>query len=177
MNKSLPSIPEALSAGWPSLVWECRGDISDYNNYESQDTLPTIAEVQQVRTDLVRTCVIDSLSETCEQYIMAGFVSSALGTPHFYDAELADQINLMGGFLITLTGAGIPYAVRNINTGLKEYREHTQAQMTQVLADGAQWKLYYLNLFHQKRNYITSIPHSDTAVDEIVAVTWDSVEE
>lgn len=177
MTKSLPTLVDALSKHYPEISWYANGDPNVYDNIVTEDsTLPDEQELRTVWFEMVKQTAVECLSEQVESMIMAGFVSEAIGEPRFYDADIVDQINLIGALLITSTGASMPYASRSVATGVKEYIIHSPEQMAGVLNDAAQWKLYHLMRFDAKRQYIFAIPYSETAVDEVQAVTWWTTE-
>lgn len=80
---------------------------------------------------------IEQLNTACAGYIVGGFESSALGTAHFYDSALEDQLNLAG---VAALGVDLPYRCRD-SAGVKDFLPHTAAQLKQVAADGVQFKL------------------------------------
>jgi len=166
----------AIGMAFPGVSVSCSGDPTVYANLVSSQQLPTEAEIIESWTGVVRNQRITELSELCEQFIMAGFISEAMGQPYFYDSEIVDQINLIGAYMMTHAGMAVPYAARNMSTGVKEYYVHDGQQMTQVLTDGALWKLFYLNKFHNKRQYLLSLTYPENSIEDIMAVTWDSVE-
>lgn len=110
---------------------------------------------------LVRTAGINN---ACAAEITGGFVSSALGTPHTYDSEETDQLNLIGAASM---GVDIPYKCADAS-GIKDFRLHTPAQLKQVLADGATVKLTAL----QKAAVLKAQVAAAGTVDEVEAVGW-----
>ena len=124
--------------------------------------------------EIVKANRIAELSEQCEAAIMSGFESAALGTTYIYDSETVDQINLIGAVSSTAPspiepmGYTIYYACRNKDTGVKEYHPHSHFQLRQILADGAQVKLGYLQVFYFKRIEIENC----TTVADVEAIVW-----
>ena len=170
---TIPTLVDALAHKWPNIKWTAAGDPNVYSNILSSDTLPTEAEIVAVRVDLVKSHVIDELSAQCEASIENGFISDALGTPHYYDSQIVDQINLIGAYIMSsASGQPMPYATRDLETMVKHYVPHSPEQMSKVLADGTAWKLQHLTKFHMKRAYVNGL--SD--ITAILAVTWDSIE-
>lgn len=90
---------------------------------------PTLAESKTAKNA--------EINAACEAAIVGGFASSALGSPHTYDSELEDQLNLIGAVGL---GTDLPYRCADA-VGVKEFRLHTAAQLKQVAADGAAIKL------------------------------------
>lgn len=154
----------------PPRLWSYPGGPTIY--------IPTDQEIDQHPTYLLETKIskINELSLACKNDIISGFESSALGTPHIYDSEEVDQLNLVGSVATTAptpdtpAGYSIYYAVRDVNTNEKSYQLHTHGQLRQVLADGAQRKLFLLQKFATKR----AIVEAQTTVSGVNAITWDS---
>jgi hypothetical protein len=107
----------------------------------------SITDINSIPLDDLKTLKINQLSYLCNQAILAGFNSSALGTSHFYDFEYEDQqninamLNLIGNNMatepITWKASGVP-------------TDHTIAQFKTLCADafvfknskiGAYWTL------------------------------------
>lgn len=80
---------------------------------------------------------IEAINASCRAQIVGGFSSAALGAPHTYDSEEADQLNLIGAIALN---SDLPYRCTDA-AGLKDFRPHTAAQLKQVAADGAAVKL------------------------------------
>lgn len=136
---------------------------------EELDTNPSLVAVAKAER-------IAKLSQDCALDIMSGFTSDALGALHIYDSEEVDQLNLIGSVSTTAptpdapTGYTIYYAVRNVETQIKSYELHTHFQLRQVLADGAQVKLFKLQKFAVKR----AIVEMQSTVSGVEAITWES---
>lgn len=80
---------------------------------------------------------IEEINACCRAKIVGGFSSAALGAPHTYDSEEADQLNLIGAIALN---SDLPYRCTDA-AGVKDFRPHTAAQLKQVAADGAAVKL------------------------------------
>ncbi|AXR68224.1 DUF4376 domain-containing protein [Leptospira mayottensis] len=106
-----------------------------------------IVDVVQKKNSLIK--LVNSI---CESKIIAGFVSSALGTPHFYTSDRDDQLNLVG--LVSLNSS-VSYKCTDQN-GVKEYRNHTANQIKQVLSDGAIRKTLLLQKYTSLKSEIQS---------------------
>ncbi|ULG94345.1 hypothetical protein FH584_17815 [Leptospira interrogans] len=123
-----------------------------------------IIDLIQKKDSLIK--LVDSI---CESKIIAGFVSNALGTPHFYGSDRDDQLNLVG--LVSLN-ASVSCKCTNEN-GIKDYRNHTANQIKQVLSDGAIRKTLLL----QKAASLEVLLQSIETVDELdkvnIASGWD----
>ncbi|WP_061244850.1 hypothetical protein [Leptospira noguchii] len=121
-----------------------------------------IVDIDQKRDSLIK--LVNSI---CESKIISGFVSSALGTPHFYNSDRDDQLNLVG-----LVSLNIPVLYKCTDEdGVKEYRNHSANQIKQVLGDGAIRKTLLL----QKAASLKSVIQSIETVDELDNVNITSV--
>lgn len=160
----------------PGVEVYCTGDPTDYDNIIWSDPLNklTKAELDASILTLTKRNKILELSKECENVIIAGFTSSALGIEKIYDSEEVDQINLIGSVSTTTptpaepTGYTIYYACRDPETNIKSYIEHTHYQLRQVMADGATFKLVQLQRFNTLRNQVNEA----TTVEDIEAIIW-----
>lgn len=170
---------DAIGEFYPELQVSCFGDPDNYGDLVSEDSqsLPSESELRGRILQGRKTAKIAELSALCARYIMDGFVSTALGSPHKYDAEDVDQINILGALAATgprpdyPDGSSMPYAVRPVVDGVyqpKLYTLHTHAQLKQVVADGAAYKLTCLQHFNELRNDVAAA----TTLQEIDAVVW-----
>jgi len=121
---------------------------------------PTLDELKASKTSEINT--------SCSKAITSGFTSSALGTPHTYQSDQTDQLNLIG---VVAAGTddyfkcGVTDANGNITWN---YELHTIAQLQQVLADGKAHKQALL----QKANTLKVQVASATTVAEVEAIVW-----
>jgi len=121
---------------------------------------PTLAELKTTKTS--------KINSACSKAITSGFTSSALGTPHIYQSEQTDQLNLIG---VVTAGTddyfkcGVTDANGNITWN---YEMHTIAQLQQVLTDGKVHKQTLL----QKANTLKVQVASDTTIAEVEAIVW-----
>jgi len=156
---------EAIGACFPNVGVVCIGDPTNYANltWETGDPIPTQAAIEAAFLEVAKKKRIVELSHDCEQAIISGFVSSALGTPHMYDSEVVDQLNLAGSLVNVFptvenpNGGAEDYAARPVVDGVvqpKVYINHTFSQLKQVVADGVAFKLNLLKQFNTKRDYI-----------------------
>jgi len=150
----------------------------EYVSYSYNDEL-LMTEIVNNLTNMytMRKDAVACISQKCENTIISGFKSNSLGSLHIYDSEMVDQINLVGSVIATSPippafPDGFPqyYATRDAASNVKTYELHTHAQLRRVLQDGAYFKLYILQVFHQKRIMIENA----TSREEILAITWDS---
>ena len=100
------------------------------------------------------------INQAAQDAIIAGFDSSALGAPYRYESDQFDQLNLIGAAQL---GIGITYRCVRLADGVEDYFAHTNAQLQQVLADGATRKLSLLQQAKAGRDSV------DAAADETAA--------
>lgn len=94
----------------------------------------------------------------------AGFLSSALGSPHGYPSTIEAQLDLIG---TVVRGKPSPFACVDGN-GVRAARNHTYPQIQQVLEDGAAHKLaLYTNL----QTKLAAVGAATTVAD-VLAVNW-----
>ena len=111
---------------------------------------------------------ISEINGKCKQEIEAGVASSALGSEHIYQSEPVDQINLMGVVLAgqdSLFKCGVKDDKGNITWS---YKQHTIAQLQQVLQDG---KVHKQGLL-QKANTLKTQVANATTVKDVEAIVW-----
>ena len=119
-----------------------------------------LADAKQKKTD--------EINDAAETEIVSGVVSDALGSPHTYDTELEDQINLLGTERkAALTGQPQPYKCAG-EDGIKAFRMHTPEQLQQVLDDGAAMKLTIL----QKAATLKLQAAAATTEAELALIVW-----
>lgn len=111
-----------------------------------------ILDLIQKKDSLIR--LVNSI---CESKITAGFVSSALGAPHFYNSDRDDQLNLVG--LVSLNTSVLHKCTDE--DGIKEERKHTFDQIKQVLGDGVARKTFLLQRCASLKAIIQSIERVD----------------
>lgn len=131
-------------------------------------SIATVEEVATYETSKAKSSKLIELEQACENQIISGFASSALGTEHWYKSELTDQMNLIGAASI---GADFPYksGVKNANGIITyDWMIHTAAQIKQVMSDGAAYKLQLL----QKLTMLKA--NAEAAIDQsaLDAVVW-----
>ena len=171
----------AIGKFFPTIGVECIGDPNNFWNivWISGDAMPTIFEVDEKIFEDTKKNKIIELSNFCENDIISGFTSDALGYSCIYDSEQVDQLNITGVLtMISPTpaapmGYGSPYAVRPIIDGViqpKEYINHTYFQLRKALTDGGMYKLTKLQQFNYKRDLV----NASKTVSEIELITWNS---
>src|ERR1035437_8821359 len=90
-----------LGLFYPNVFAVCRGDSTSYSDIEveSGDPLPPQSELDQKIFQHYQVTNITALSTICEEVIMAGFTSNALGSIFAYASQTLDQINLIGSII------------------------------------------------------------------------------
>lgn len=174
----------SLGISYPNVAAVCFGDPTVYANiqWEGEGPFPTEEEMKAEFLLRLKETKVAELSLACQDEIIGGFQSSALGEPAIYDSEQVDQLNLIGAATATGPITGMPdgfqgpYAVRQIVNGVvqpKQYLMHSYSQLREVLLDGFNFKLVRLQKFNNKRDYVNNV---SVTVSDVNAVTWNSVE-
>lgn len=109
------------------------------------------------------------VNAACEATITAGFLSSALGTPHRYSSQLDDQLNLTGAIL---RGLEMPYACRD-EQGVRAFRLHTAEQLRQVGDDFTLHKLQLLQHANELKQQLDLALAADD-LEAMQAITWEA---
>ena len=169
-------IPLVLKYHYPTAIWG--GSAADYSKLNWKDTTipkPTEAELlslwSTLEVQLRKTERIKELASEAEAQIVAGFWSSALGTPKFYTAGYDDQLNLIG---VRADNTDTYFSCKNLPTDIqKTYYLHTAAMIQQVFADGKNFKLMVLQQFNNLKDQILS-PTTDT-IAKINSIVWTPV--
>lgn len=85
--------------------------------------------------DLMNSRMVERRRIT-EREIEAGFLSSALGAPHFYPSKKIDQqninANVVSSLLDDVTGEWVTLQICRDASGVWDYRAHTAAQIQHV---------------------------------------------
>lgn len=126
-----------------SLGDEVRVDFAPEATQEQQDLV--LGSLSDLILAAQKKCKISELSEQCQASIFNGFTSEALGSPYLYEGGYEDQINIS-----TLGTAGMdsPLTCIDPETGIKEPRLHTAAQLHQVFLDGAAFKVQQIQKYY-----------------------------
>ncbi|WP_017863769.1 hypothetical protein [Leptospira santarosai] len=117
-----------------------------------------VIDVIQKKDSLIR--LVNSI---CEQKIVSGFASTALGTPHFYSSDRDDQLNLRD---LVLLGAPVLYKCAD-RDGVRKYRNHTAEQIKRVFVDGVVRRTFLLQTCASLKAAIEAV---DSKLDAIKAV-------
>lgn len=112
----------------------------------------------------VKIAKLADLSLACKTAIEGGFTSSALGTVNTYDSAIEDQVNLAGAAAL---GAASMWRCANAQ-GVKVFVQHTAAQLKQVAADGAAFKLAKLQAIDTLRGQVNSA----ITIAAVNAIVW-----
>lgn len=105
------------------------------------------------------------LNSACNAAILAGFESSALGAPHFYDFDYEAQINL-AGMLNAIANAMITGSISWKASGVPT--DHTIDQFKQLYADGLAFK----NAQIQRYWALKAQVNAAATIAEVEAVVW-----
>ena len=108
------------------------------------------------------------LESNAQNTIQAGFVSSALGTPHLYDGNLEDQLNLLGTAMVSSSTSEPKFYACWNELGEKGYRLHSPSEISKVVSDGADFKLMALYHFALLKDQVNAA----TIKEEVEAITW-----
>ncbi|WP_104628689.1 hypothetical protein [Helicobacter bizzozeronii] len=102
---------------------------------------------QREKAQQIQLC-LRQINRVIQELLARGFVSAALGSPHRYDLNTEDQINLQA-----LISAGIDaeFRCKEPEADFKTYKKHTKAQLKKVFADGLAYKARVLNFFGKEK--------------------------
>ena len=158
-----------ISTYYPGTQCSTSSSIDDYDSIQwVSDPIPK-EDLDLIYLVQIKTEKIIELSVDAEGEIINGFVSSALGSPYWYDSQPEDQLNLIGS---VSSGDDMYYACRETLDSMKQYLLHTHEQLKQVVRDGRDVKLSVLQKFNDKRNAVLGC----TTQQQVDAITWDSIE-
>lgn len=111
------------------------------------------------------------ISTACEQFIVAGFTSNALGTVHTYPSNRDDQLNLSGTVQRSMMLGVLPtdtFAFLCKNASVWAYAMHTPAQIQQVGKDAY---AHILNARVKNATLQAQIASATTQL-QLDSVTW-----
>lgn len=132
--------------------------------------------VKDLRTlEEMKKSKLTTINIACEKAIISGFKSSSLQAEYLYQSDRDDQLNLMGlvaNGIDNFLKCGLVTIVLE-NSIEKEvitwdYKLHTIAQLKQVLADAAKYKLDLLT----KANTLKIQVQNATTVNELDEINW-----
>lgn len=171
---------EAISIFYPETEISTTGVDYDSIIWGASPIIPR-AVLDQKIIDYTREHKSEELSSSCQQAIISGFESNALGTARMYDSDEVDQLNLIGAVANTsptataseLAGYTIYYASRDVTTGEKSYNLHSYTQIRQVLSDGANVKLTHLQKFFMLKMQVYSTTINNLAdLSQLELIVW-----
>lgn len=129
------------------------------------DALPeTLEKQQEIILKQEKEKKIQELNAYCDD-LLKSFESDALGELHIYDANLEDQINLMG-----LVIAGIDSFFRcNKKDEIKQNIPHTKEQLQKVYQDG----LLHKSKIIEKCGVLKALVENAKTQSEVQEIFWD----
>jgi hypothetical protein len=117
---------------------------------------------------------IAALYAACDAEMVGGFVSSALGAAYTYPTKPTDQVNLIGAATDANNPSNPSTWTRAFwcadGSGVWDRRDHTAAQMRQVMADGATAREA---LSAQLASLVAQV-EAATTVAAVQAIVWTS---
>lgn len=124
--------------------------------------------------DDVRESQTSKIVADCEEAIVAGFESSALGQPHTYPCKLTDQANLIASVSASRE-PGLPETWRapfwcQDASGEWSYQLHTAEQIRQVGMDGYSATLTKL----QRKTALEAAIKQASTIEQVQAITWST---
>lgn len=117
------------------------------------------------RLQLAKADQIAQVTVDCGAAIVSGFKSSALGVEYTYPSKPTDQTNLIGA---VASGLAIIYFWCANAAEVWDFREHTDAQIKQVLADAGTQRMAYSA---QLAGLVAMINAAETLTD-VTNVIW-----
>lgn len=135
----------------------------------STNTWSTFVPAQPSLDDLLMQAKIkatDLINQACSNSITSGFISSALGSNHYYQSSQTDQLN----YLTALgTGTTMPIKCSPDNITFN-YVLHTNEQIISMTNDGTNFGMSFLS----KANTLKQQIANSTSVEEIQAIKWSN---
>lgn len=156
--------------GTPIRKWVIVDIFSDYTDDAGAVITKAEQEAKYLNEQLKvqKEAKIVELDNLCEKQIIGGFVSNALGTPHWYKSELTDQLNLIGA-VATNADTHFKAGVEDSNGVITwSWELHTAGKLKTVLDDGAMVKLQLL----QKLTLLKAQIAGATTSAEVDAIVW-----
>ena len=153
--------------------------VSNPDGTTSLSITPYVAPVPTLNE--TKTTQIQLISQACQQAIIAGFESTALGSPYFYPSGLIDQQNLAANVLSSLMPSNPPgwYTLQLCGTvatpAIWGYIPHTSSQIQQVGIDAKAAIMANLVKNATLAAQINAIiPSSDPIADNAIvrAIVW-----
>lgn len=139
------------------------------------NAIATVDQAQAAITTLSQAQAAKSLqiSTECQNAILAGFNSTALGTSYHYPAKYVDQQNLCSSILDSLLNANnpdwaTPFWCMDENE-VWSFRMHNQAQIQQVGRDAKMQVLQFMTKNQQLQDQVDSC----TTIDQVNSISWN----
>lgn len=160
---SLPNQPEEIPA-------------CDMADVEYLGELALVAS-DEAKLDVLKVEALNTINVSCANAITAGFISSALGSPHSYPSQQTDQQNLAANVLSSmLPGVAQAWTTKQIccdESGSWDYRPHTAAQIQQVGQDGKDAILAMRLRAQALRQQINAVTvETENAVEAVTQIVW-----
>jgi hypothetical protein len=149
----LPALHTLLVPG-PGQVWK---------DGEWVDDLPAVAAALHAEK-------LQAIQSTCQAEMTGGYSSSALGEPHRYPSELADQFHLTS---IVMSGMDSPLYCTDEDAAL-DYRPHTIKQLRKVSKDFTEHRLHLLQKTHALKQQLDQAL-IDLDLDALKRISWEAV--
>lgn len=122
--------------------------------------------------DAVKAAQIETLRRACEESIVGGFKSSALGAKHSYPSDIKAQINLMGSVTDSILPGlpeewTTPFWVSD-SEGVWGFKAHSAAQIQQVGRDGKAHVVTYQSALEE----LSSAVRAASTIEEVNSIAW-----
>lgn len=113
-----------------------------------------------------QTAKFSELNSKCNQTILSGFSSTALGVSHNYDFDMEAQMNF-SGMMNAVNGSMAPASITWKTTDAGNLA-HTQAQFKQLYADGMNFKNNQIAKYWTLKSQVLAA----TTVAQVNAIVW-----
>lgn len=128
---------------------------------------PTQEQLESSWLQVVKNEKIEELRENCNDTILSGYTSNALGEPHQYGFSYEDQINLAGAKQIFDLNPALPsISWKTLDAGPLP---HTRDQFLSMWLDGFNHKNNNIQKYWVKKGQVNSC----NSEDEVNAVNWE----
>lgn len=127
-------------------------------------------ESGEMKLSDIKEQIFQKINKLCYEEIVSGFESKALGEVHVYDSEDVDQVNLIGA---VASGSDVYYKCSRNSDGLRDFFLHTNAQVKQVLADGASRKISLLQHCYELKAGIQALNNYDAVISFDILKGWE----
>lgn len=179
VDNPAPTVAPIVESGCEALAYE--GDVSIISRRATPTSIlewDGAAPVWTERGDMPaqRAHKAAAISSRCNDAILAGFVSSALGQPHSYPTKPNDQANLTGSVVRSFypnvdADWRTPFWCAD-ETGAWAFRPHTAAQIQQVGEDAVTARLTCMGINEKLQAQIIA---AETPAD-LADINWPDME-